>query len=532
MPWWATVRNIGDPMTKNLSAAVCALLVLTSCSPSKPVVLPEARRWEPVELAFQANVKAANPFLVNFDALVTAPDGRELRVPGFFDGNDVWKARVMPSSEGTWTVVTNSAEPALHGRRFEFSCADRAAPAQHGRLTVDGEHPHHFKFEDGTRHFMLAYECDWLWALDHGDATMPKTKAFLDRIASHGFNTVIVNTFAYDTGWRTGKTEPDDLGPPASMPWLGTPEKPDHKRLNPAFWQHYDRMIQAMHDRGLIAHVLCKVYNKRVKWPKRGSEADELFFRTLIARYSAFPGIVWDFAKEAHNEKDLDYKVGRLRYLREADPYRHLVTIHDDDKNYGSGAFDSLVDFRTDQQHDQFHAKVLEQRAQRAWPVMNSEFGYEQGAGGPEDKTYGVVQSPEVFAIRAWEVAMAGGYTAYYHTHTAWDVLRTEVDPPGYRLFGLMRQFFETTNYWELSPATPSSNHWTLENPGREYVLWLGDGRAPGIEIPNDAGGMRVRWFRPLTGEESDGGIVSSGARVLTPPAAWAGSPVVLNLKR
>ncbi len=517
-------------MMTRLLILFCALLNLASCGQSKPVVLPEVQRWEPVEIAFHASVEASNPFMVEFEALVTAPDGSQLRVPGFHDGADVWKVRVMPFASGLWKAVTRSEQKPLDGRRFEFACADRSAPLQHGRLRVDAEHPYHFKFEDGTRHYMLAYECDWLWALDHGDPAMPKTKAFLDQIAGHGFNTVIVNTFAYDTGWRTGKTEAQDFGPPPAMPWLGIPDKPDHKRLNVAFWQHYDRMIQALHERGMIAHVLCKVYNKKVKWPKRGSEGDELFFRTLIARYSAFPGIVWDFAKEAHNEKDLDYKWARLRYLREDDPFDHLVTIHDDDKLYDGGAFDTLVDFRTDQQHDQFRAKVLEQRARRAWPVMNSEFGYEQGAGGPEDKTYGVAHSPEAFAIRAWEVAMAGGYTAYYHTHTAWDVLRPEVNPPGYRLFGLLRRFFETTSYWELSPTSQAGHPWMLENPGREYVLWSVNGEGLHFDLPEQAGVMRVRWFQPLTGKEVQGDEARPGRQTFEAPPGWQGSPVVLHL--
>ena len=518
---------------KSYLVALCGLMTLVSCGQSQPVILPEASRWAPVELKFQAKVEVANPFLVSFDVMVTTPDGNELCVPGFYDGSDGWKARVMPFASGQWKVVTRSTEPLLNGRRFEFACADVAAPLQHGRLRVDAEHPHHFKFEDGSRPYMLAYECDWLWALDHGDSTMPKTKAFLDRIGGHGFNTVIVNTFAYDTGWRPGKTEADDLGPPPAMPWLGTHEKPDFKRLNVAFWQHYDRMMQALHERGMIAHVLCKVYNKKVKWPGRTSEGDELFFRTLIARYSAYPGIVWDFSKEAHNEKNLDYKLDRLRYLRGSDPFHHLVTIHDDDKNYDGGVFDALVDFRTDQQHDKFRAKVLEQRALKAWPVMNSELGYEQGAGGPEDKTYGVVHAPDAFALRAWEVAMADGYTAYYHTHTAWDVLRTDVNPPGYRLFGFLRQFFETTNYWELSPR-PSADGglWVLENPGHEYVLWSASGKDLRFELPGGAGNFHVRWFQPLTGEEQKGQAVTPGNQVFTPPPAWAGTPVVLHLKR
>ena len=32
--------------------------------------------------------------------------------------------------------------------------------------------------------------------------------------------------------------------------------------LNLPFWQHYDRVIQAMWERGLEAHIMIKVYNK------------------------------------------------------------------------------------------------------------------------------------------------------------------------------------------------------------------------------------------------------------------------------
>ena len=66
----------------------------------------------------------------------------------------------------------------------------------------------------------------------------------------------------------------------------------------------------------MIAHMLIKVYNKMVNWPARGSAEDDQFFRWLIARYAAYPNLVWDFSKEAHNEKDLAYKQGRLRFLQ------------------------------------------------------------------------------------------------------------------------------------------------------------------------------------------------------------------------
>ena len=73
--------------------------------------------------------------------------------------------------------------------------------------------------------------------------------------------------------------------------WEGSNEKPDHSRFNLAYWQHYDRVIEALHQRGMIAHVMIKVYNKMVNWPAKGSAEDDLFFRWLIARYAAYPNV-------------------------------------------------------------------------------------------------------------------------------------------------------------------------------------------------------------------------------------------------
>ncbi len=191
--------------------------------------------------------------------------------------------------------------------------------------------------------------------------------------------------------------------------------------------------------------------------------------RTTPARYAAFPNLVWDFSKEAHNEKDLAYKQGRMRFMRENDPYRHLATVHDDDANNDAGAWDELTDFRTDQQHSKFRGKILAQRTRRAWPVANVEFGYEQGPLGPEDKTYRSAQPSEEFVTRAWEVAMAGGYTAYYYTYTAWDVIRPDDQPKGYTYFKQLRAFFETTRYWEMAPAGRWSS--TFRGAGRTREL-------------------------------------------------------------
>ena len=301
--------------------------------------------------------------------------------------------------------------------------------------------------------------------------------------------------------------------------------------MNLAYWQHYDRVIDALYRHGMQAHILMKVYNKQVRWPGRGSPEEDLFFRWLIARYAAYPNIVWDFSKEAQYEKDLAYKQSRLKFMRENDPYHHLVTVHDDDQANDAGAYDELTDFRADQQHSDWHATILRQRDRRNWPVVNVEFGYEQGPGGRDDKTYNVAQAPEEVVRRAWEIAMAGGYTVYYYTYTAWDVIRPADIPPGYAYFAHFGNFFRGIPYWLLRPADELvSDGWCLANPGREYVVFLNQAKPFSLTVAGASSPLWAEWFNPYTGQHRSAHDIGNGTAQLAPPVDWGTGPLVLHL--
>jgi len=174
---------------------------------------PAVPRWQPHDFAFTASEASGNPFEVGMSAVVKGPDGQTFTLPGFYDGNNAWKVRVSPTIVGDWSLVTQSDLPALNGQREAFACVANPSPQVHGGLRVDPKHPHHFIHEDGTRYFLMGYECDWLWALDMDDPHLPRVNPFLDKLAAHGFNYIILNSYAHDTGWRKGKTGADDYGP-------------------------------------------------------------------------------------------------------------------------------------------------------------------------------------------------------------------------------------------------------------------------------------------------------------------------------
>jgi len=509
--------------------SVAAVISIAAAAAAAPVEIP---RWQPHDFDFPSAAETDNPFQVAFSVQVVRPNGLKLELPGFYDGNGTWRARVSPDATGDWSLLTHSSLPDLDQRRVSFVCLTNRLPKVHGGLRVDIQHPHHFVLEDGARFFLLGYECDWLWALDLQDPTLRTLNPFLDRLAASGFNGILLNAFAYDTGWRSGKTGHDDFGPPALYAWAGDNIAPDHTRFNLVYWKHYDRVIEAMNQRGIMAHILIKVYNKQVNWPLKGSPEDDQYFRWLIARYAAYPNVQWDFSKESNNEKDLDYKLGRIRFIRDHDPYRRLITTHDDRKAYDSGAYRGVLDFRSDQVHSQWHASLLEHRRQQAWPVVNVEFGYEHGPGGLQDKTYNVVQTPEEVCRRAWEIYMAGGYGAYYYTYTAWDVLRPEDNPPGYAYFRRLRDFFETTTFWRLEPSDELvSTGYCLADRGREYVVFSDRGAPFTLKLEGLPMPLKARWYQPFTGKWRDAGSLANGVVPLTPPQGWTGAPVVLHVR-
>jgi len=88
--------------------------------------------------------------------------------------------------------------------------------------------------------------------------------------------------------------------------------------------------MKAMNQRGMTAYLFFKVYNKLANWPKNHSPEDDLFFRYVIARYAAYPNVIWNLAKEAQYEKSTRYKIDRLKFIRSTDGYHRLLTVHDD----------------------------------------------------------------------------------------------------------------------------------------------------------------------------------------------------------
>ncbi|HZT29326.1 MAG TPA: DUF5060 domain-containing protein [Bryobacteraceae bacterium] len=477
------------------------------------------------DFAFRAPV-SGNPFDVELTGEFSGPGGVNLLVPGFYDGSGVWKIRFSPTRRGRWTLRTLSPVKALDGRtESDIQCTHNGQPRIHGVLRVDPRHPHHFVYEDGTRYFLMGYECDWLWALP------PEVQhRLVDQIAARGFNHVLVNVFAYDTTWSPGRQNQWDYGPPALFPWQGTNAQPDHSRLNPAFFQAYDRMLEYLREKGMVAHIMFKVFNKLVHWPPPGSRDEARYFRYVTARYQGYSNVVWDFSKEAYYEKDKALEKKLLDLIRSADAYHHLTTAHDNDAYDWNPALNANIDFRSDQQHTDWPRMIAFDRAFREWPAVNVEFGYERGV---EDlPTYRVKQDWQEVLRRAWLVYTAGGYGAYYYSNTAWDLVKPDPEPPGLRRFQVLAETLSALPYWRMQPA----DHLAVGGPclalaGEVYAFYAESPKIV-VNLTGAPPSLRGEWIDTWTGAREPAAVSPPGVHTLERPKAFGDAPAVLIVRK
>jgi hypothetical protein len=477
-------------------------------------------QWHPVDIALGGT--STSQVSDSVSATFTGPGGEILSVPGFFDGTG-WKVRFSPTRPGAWSYTTTSTISSVGGKTGTLTCITNTNPLVHGRVMVDASHPHAFVYEDGTPYILMGFEADWLGLMDFGEAQITHAKSLIDIYTNHGFNEALMNVFAYDTTWDSGKTSADDYGPTAAIPWEGTYATTDYSRMNPAFFDSYDRVIQYMFEHGVVAHIMFKVYNKKVNWPAKGSPEDDLYFAHVLARYQAYPNLLWDFSKESNNETDIAYKSERIKMIHAKDAYHHPVSTHTDTSYYSSSASSGLLDFRTDQNQSDWYSTIIAHRNANQWPVINSEFQYECGNDG--GRTYGICTDKLSVLKDACEVAMAGGYFNYYYTYHAWDVVRSTEVPNGLSYYGNVFKVLSATKWSQMTPSDTLIDNAGLDRhclaiPGAEYLVYLGAAGTATVTIGQVAPGATLtgKWVDLITGAEQAIAAVGNAQATLTNP--------------
>ncbi len=296
----------------------------------------------PTELAFSAAGSYGDIFnQVQVDVLFRAPSGAEYKVPAFWAGSNVFRARHASAEAGIHTYRTLCSNPddaGLHDQTGQVSlAADPHVPQvyRRGRVQVAAG-GRTLQTADGAPFFWLAdtwwygmcSRLDWPWGM---------RELTLDR-AGKGFTVIqVVVGMPCDIDSETMPFDPQ-YGNEGGLPW-----EEGWARINPAYFDMVDLRIAYLLEAGLVP---CIVGSWGYFLSALGPEKMRQHWRNLVARYAAFP-VVWCLAGEvtlptysrAFGPNGFGAVRGEMqqlsagwtemgRYVKSIDPYTNPVTAH------------------------------------------------------------------------------------------------------------------------------------------------------------------------------------------------------------
>lgn len=382
------------------------------------IVYPEAvERWGVFEIEIHAHV-SENPFLGTYFLAEFTGIQEKKQISGFYDGNDRFRIRFMPSFEGEYSFRVMSG---MAGETLEDACGtfqvNPAGKGNHGPVRV--KKPYHFRYEDGTRYDPVGTTC---YAWIHQEEKLQEQT--LQTLESSCFNKLRFCIFPkhYRFNFREPELYPfegeaEDFG---ILTWdnfmqvkFSTKSRWDYTRFVPEYFRRIESRIADLCRLGIEADLILLHPYDRWGFAKMPRQAEELYYRYVIARFSAYRNVWWAQANEYEympdkTEEDWE-RLGKL--LMEEDPYGHLRSIHNNRKFYDHTR--EWITHCSIQRVDMYKTveETNEWRSRWGKPVVVDELCYE----GNICMDWGNISGEELVR-RSWEITVRGGYTGHGET--------------------------------------------------------------------------------------------------------------------
>lgn len=282
---WANCSLLKAPLLLSVVLALVALHAVRAEAAES--LKTQANRM--VELSFTSRAEHADPFnQITLDVVFTDPGGVARRVPAFWDGGKLWKARYASPVVGVHRYVTECSDrndPGLNGVRGEIT-----VEAYHGsnplylhgpvRVVKGSRYLEHI---DGTPFFWLGDT--WWMGLSKRLAFPRDFNALLADRKAKGFNVVQIVAGLYPDMPPFDERGANEAG----FPW----EK-DYSRIRPQYFDAADQRILRLVDQG-FAPCIVGAWGFHISW--MGVAKMQQHQRYLYARWGALP-MIWCVAGE------------------------------------------------------------------------------------------------------------------------------------------------------------------------------------------------------------------------------------------
>jgi hypothetical protein len=384
---------VSDRQIKNKMRIKIVFSILLFCSYSLFGQI-NVEKWKVFEITLNGpsdgnpykNVHFSSRFIMGSDTVT---------VPGFYDGEGLYRIRFMPREEGKWTYVTTSNVKKLNIKKGSFVCTP-ALKGNHGPVMV--KDTFYFAYADGTPHYSFGTTC-YGW-VHQGDSLADLT---LKTLSMGYFNKMRMCIFPKSYDWNNNE--------PHYYPFEGTPLKDwDFSRFNPAFFKNIERRIQQLDSLGIQADLI--VFHPYDRWGFSSLDrvTEDMYIQYIIARFAAFKNVWWSMANEydfmeAKKMSDWDYYIDQFA---KNDPFHHLIGIHNGVRLYDHT--NNRITHASIQGEDTYRAK--EYRSKYKKPVVFDECRYE----GNIPWSWGNLTAQSL-TEKCWRGVTNGGYVGHGETY-------------------------------------------------------------------------------------------------------------------
>lgn len=201
--------------------------------------LSQLEQWGTQEVVVRSRHVYGNPFKeVDFECRFRSA-GKEVLVTGFYDGNQTWRVRLMPETQGGWAFETVSNDPELNGKTGSFQVG-KPEPGNHGPVRVRGKY--HFAYADGTPYFLLG-TTGYAWLQENARVERTWLKTF----SENQFNKVRFMLFPFSLRRMENRQYPFRQTSPGKF---------DTERFEPEYFQHYEDGIRNLQKLGIEADII------------------------------------------------------------------------------------------------------------------------------------------------------------------------------------------------------------------------------------------------------------------------------------
>ncbi|WP_127754468.1 DUF5060 domain-containing protein [Devosia sp. 1566] len=421
-------------------------------------------QWDVFEVALNGPSEG-NPFLEVALEAMFQQHGRVVRVPGFYDGEGVYRIRFMPDNIGDWTYLTRSSAPDLDGKTGSLRVSE-PHPGCHGPVRVANRF--HFAHADGTPFLPFGTTC---YAWTH--QPLPEQEKTLATLSKTRFNKMRMGVFPKDYPYNVNEAlhdvyQRDGLG------------ELDFDRPNPESFRHFEKQVKALGDLGIQADIIMLHPYDRWGYSDMNEQQDYRYFAYLTARLSAYHNVWWSLANEYDfllDTKPLHQWDRYFHIIEENDPYGHLRSIHNGDLEANYDHRKAWVTHVCIQNWDV--KRTGEWRLAYGKPVVNDEPEYE----GNIIQSWGNITAEEL-THRFWTTTMRGGYAGHGETFShpedlIWWAKGGELRGQAWKRIGFLREVLEQSTQDGFEPIDPAMSFpWNRISGARDgdtTIIYFGE---------------------------------------------------------